>query len=341
MAQRRGKSDQNSQGSIWFLRLFALMWNGFLVLMFVSMFSKGTIPNWPILLFMIPFVAVGVFVIYLSFSPGVVLGISGNKSGVPMLESQTTGSGASAGQRELKPVSTPGKNLWGSLFICLFWNGIVSAFVVFIIRDWMQGKQEWGLMLFLSPFVLIGLVILYGVFHSFLSLFNPRSKLSLDTNMVRPGQTVTVRWKFQGNAEAMDNLKITLQGREEAVYTRGTSTYTDKNVFMTIPVIDTRSKSTIKNGHASVKIPEGTMPSFDAAHNRIIWSFHLHGEIPKWPDVQDEFPVSIFPVTPSDLKAIKDRDQDAMKMLAMKESDENKDDEDDEDLDDRNYFKRR
>lgn len=339
MATRRGKSDQNNQGSVWFLRLFALMWNGILVLMFVSMFSKGTIPQWPMLLFLIPFVAVGVFLIYISISPGAALGITGSKSGVPMLESQTNPASASAGQRELKPVSTPGKNLWGSLFICLFWNGIVSAFVVFIIRDWLQGKQEWGLMLFLSPFVLIGLVILYGVFHSFLALFNPRSKLTLDTNMVRPGQTVTVRWKFQGNAEAMDSLKITLQGREEAVYTRGTSTYTDKNIFLTIPVIDTKSKSTIKNGFTTLKIPEGAMPSFDAAHNRIIWSFHLHGEIPKWPDVQDEFPVFIFPVTPTDLKAIKDRDKDAMKKLAMKESDEDKDD-DDEDLNDRNYFKR-
>ena len=48
----------------------------------------------------------------------------------------------------------------GSLGICLFWNGIVSVFVVKIIMDWRGGNGNWFETLFLTPFVLIGLVIL-------------------------------------------------------------------------------------------------------------------------------------------------------------------------------------
>ena len=105
-------------------------------------------------------------------------------------------------------------------------------------------------------------------------------------------------------------MKITLQGREEAVYTRGTSTYTDKNVFLTIPIIETKSKSTLKKGSASLTIPESAMPSFEAQHNKIIWSIHVQGEIPKWPDIQDEFPISIFPLGQNEIRAIQDSKKD-------------------------------
>jgi len=305
MATRRGNSNQSNDGSIWFIRLFALMWNSFLIIIIVSLFTKGTATlDWK-MLFLLPFVAVGVFVAVLSFKPKMLLGLPSNASGLPVLEYESK-----SGNQQLKPASTPTKNLGLSLFFCIFWNGIVGAFVFFLVRDWMAGHQQWLLLLFLSPFVLIGLLILYGVFHSFLSLFNPRTSLSLSTNILKPGQTVTVRWSFQGNAERIESLKITLQGREEAVYTRGTSTYTDKNVFLTIPIIETKSKSTLKKGSASITIPETAMPSFEAQHNKIIWSIHVQGEIPKWPDIQDEFPISIFPLGQNEIRAIQDSRKD-------------------------------
>ena len=48
----------------------------------------------------------------------------------------------------------------GSLGICLFWNGIVSVFVIKIVMDWRGGVGNWFETLFLIPFVLIGLAIL-------------------------------------------------------------------------------------------------------------------------------------------------------------------------------------
>ena len=48
----------------------------------------------------------------------------------------------------------------GSLGICLFWNGIVSVFIVKTTTDWRGGGGNWFETLFLIPFVLIGLAIL-------------------------------------------------------------------------------------------------------------------------------------------------------------------------------------
>ncbi|MDX2108320.1 MAG: hypothetical protein SFY67_18145 [Candidatus Melainabacteria bacterium] len=341
MPPRRGQSNQSNQGSIWFIRFFAFVWNSFLIIIIGSLFTKsGTSPHWGMILFMIPFVAVGVFMTVMSFRPKMLLGIPDNVSGVPTLEYE----GKSGAKHELKPSSTPTKNLGLSLFFCLFWNGIVGAFVYVVIKDWMQGNHQWFLILFLIPFVLIGLLILYGVFHSFLSLFNPRTSLSLSSNMLKPGQDVTVRWSFQGNAERIENLKITLQGREEAVYTRGTSTYTDKNVFMTIPIFETKSKSTLKKGSASLKLPDGIMPSFEAQHNKIIWSIHVQGEIPKWPDVQDEYTISIFPLGQNEIRAIKDSEKFTGRLGFNKHEDSDVDEDDDDDSEGGyagNSFKRR
>ncbi|WP_425398830.1 hypothetical protein [Aeoliella sp.] len=46
----------------------------------------------------------------------------------------------------------------GSLFICLFWNGIVSVFVLQLFEDF-----QWFLAIFLIPFEVIGLVILFAL----------------------------------------------------------------------------------------------------------------------------------------------------------------------------------
>lgn len=281
------------------------------------------------MLFLLPFIAVGIFMTVMSFRPKMLLGIPDNVSGVPSLEYE----GKSGDKHELKPSSTPTKNLGLSIVFCLFWNGIVGAFVFFVIRDWMAGNHQWIVIIFLIPFVLIGLVILYGVFHSFLALFNPRTSLSLSSNLLKPGQDVTVRWSFQGNAERIENLKITLQGREEAVYTRGTSTYTDKNVFMTIPIIETKSKSTLKKGSASLKLPDGIMPSFEAQHNKIIWSILVQGEIPKWPDVQDEYIISIFPLGQNEIRAIKDGEKSVGRLGFNADEDDADADEDDDEGD--------
>jgi hypothetical protein len=38
------------------------------------------------------------------------------------------------------------------------------------------------------------------------------------------------------------------------------------------------------------------MHSFEAGHNKIIWSLRVHGDIYRWPDVKDEYPIVVLPM---------------------------------------------
>jgi hypothetical protein len=90
-------------------------------------------------------------------------------------------------------------------------------------------------------------------------------------------------------------LKIVLEGREEATYRRGTSTHTDREVFATIPIVDTDQSMLIPQGSARVPVPEDTMPSFSARRNKIVWTLKATCEIPGWPDSDDEYEIVVVP----------------------------------------------
>jgi hypothetical protein len=205
---------------------------------------------------------------------------------------------ADVGQpRVLKPQMSPFGKLIGLILVALFWNGIVSVFVVVCINGWRSGQGEGCLTAFLVPFVLIGLLLIYGVFHQFLVLFNPRLDLTLSRGALVPGEPALLQWKIEGRATRVTRLKIILEGREEATYRRGTDTVTDREVFATIPIIDTDQAMQIAQGSARVHVPDDTMPSFSADRNKIVWTLKADCEIPGWPDSSDEYEIVVAPAT--------------------------------------------
>jgi len=75
-----------------------------------------------------------------------------------------------------------------------------------------------------------------------------------------------------------------------------TSTHTAKSPFVTFELADVARPQMMRAGHAEVKIPADTVPTFNADSNKIIWSIHVDGEIPHWPDIKDEFPTTVRPL---------------------------------------------
>jgi hypothetical protein len=220
----------------------------------------------------------------------------GRVSGVPRPSPFGVEIPADAGQpRVLKPQLSPMGKLIGIIFVALFWNGIVSVFLVMMIRGWQAGDGDGCLTAFLVPFVLIGLALIFGVFRQFLVLFNPRLELTLSRGTLAPGESALLQWKIQGKAERVQRLKIILEGREEATYRRGTDTHTDREVFATIQILDTDQPMQIAQGSARVPVPEDTMPSFSADRNKIVWTLKAACEIPGWPDSDDEYEIVVAP----------------------------------------------
>ncbi|MFN7960927.1 MAG: DUF3592 domain-containing protein [Thermoanaerobaculia bacterium] len=195
----------------------------------------------------------------------------------------------------LKPSLGPIGKFAGMLLFALFWNGITGVFVGFIAKAWQKGESPGCQTAFITPFVLVGLFAIWGVFYQLLALFNPRPVLTLSRGGVARGGRVELGWKFRGLPGRIRHLKIRLVGREEATYRQGTRSVTDRQAFAYQEVLDTQNPAEIREGWTTVEIPVDTMHSFEAGHNKVVWTLSLAGEIARWPDISEDFPFVVLP----------------------------------------------
>jgi hypothetical protein len=207
------------------------------------------------------------------------------------------GAAGSPGPVELAPTATPMGKFFGLTFIALFWNGIVSVFVWQAVQGWRTGNPDGCLTVFISVFVVIGLLILFGAIRQFLVLFNPRVRITLSSGSLRIGEPAYLQWNIAGRASRVSRLAMVLEGREEARYRRGTDTCTDHSVFATVPIVDTSQAFEIPAGSASFSVPAGTLPSFSATNNKIIWQLKVTCDLPGWPDSEDDYELAVLPGT--------------------------------------------
>lgn len=193
---------------------------------------------------------------------------------------------------------SPFGKLVGITLIAAFWNGITGVFVWQAWKGWEAGAPDGCLTIFIIPFVLVGLALLVGIPHQFLALFNPRPRVELTPGRMVLGGRNELSWSFRGRPGRIRRLKMTLEGVEEADYRQGTTTRTDKETFATLDLVDETSPVAIPRGRVTISVPADTMHSFEAPDNRIVWKLALHGEIARWPDVSEEMKVVVEPLPP-------------------------------------------
>jgi hypothetical protein len=191
------------------------------------------------------------------------------------------------GKLVLKPSAAPLVKLAVVAVFTLFWNGIV-------VLSWEHSNSP-GPTLFLIPFVAVGLGGIGWTGYLFLGLFTPEPVLTLSTGYLTVGSNVTFEWRIPYGAGAVRSLQIRLEGREEATYTRGTDSVTEKNVFRSLLVLDRNPFQGQPEGSAMLKIPSGVMHSFAAKHNRVVWLLKVTGRVRFWPDMDIEFPLEVRP----------------------------------------------
>lgn len=185
----------------------------------------------------------------------------------------------------------------GVLVFMLIWDGITG----FMLYQVFSGNAPWGVGLFMIPFVLVGLGFFVGFVYMLLSLSNPVVRMSFTPRVVELGQTLQLDWTIDGRADRIRKLTVTVEGLERASYTRGTDTITDEHVFFEHTLFESeapdRRDPLARDGSAELDLPADTMHSLDADHNKIIWRVKVHGDIPKWPDVKDEYEFAVIPAT--------------------------------------------
>jgi len=190
------------------------------------------------------------------------------------------------GPAVLAPKFSPRAKLIGSIIIAVFWNGIVSLFIA--------DASRYSL-IFLLPFIAVGIGLTGLVIRQFLALFNPRPTLHLSSQTIPLGGAAELRWSFSGRTGRIRELTVTLRGVERATYRRGTDTCTDESPFYEMELYRTINSAEVASGQVGFILPNDTMHSFSAENNKIIWRLDMRGEIEKWPDVKESFEIEVAP----------------------------------------------
>src|SRR5262249_48480111 len=142
----------------------------------------------------------------------------------------------------------------------LAWNAGVGIFLYETVSHWRSGIIEWGGLLFLIPFVIVGMVLIGFAVRPGMLLAHPRPLITI-AKAFAIGDEVRIDWVIDGPFEKLTALRIELEGREEATYRRGTRSYTDREVFHRTHVVDVVTPVP-QAGTARVTVPAGSMHSF-------------------------------------------------------------------------------
>lgn len=196
----------------------------------------------------------------------------------------------------LTPKSTPMGKFLGILTFSIVWNAFIGVFIFFLffVND-PQRIPIFAKAIF-AILALVGVGTIIGVFTTFLALFNPRIRIAAQSTTIPLGGELQITWTVSGRTGMLRKVRMTFEGREEATHQRGTNSTTDTQVFAEIPVFESADREFLSQGSARVTVPAGLMHTFEGGRNKVLWRLKVQGEIPRWPDVADEYPIVVLPL---------------------------------------------
>lgn len=190
------------------------------------------------------------------------------------------------GPLELRRASDPAVSGVGMLVFGLIWVTF-SAWALAAAYDPCSRA-------FLVLFVVVGIGLLLGAVHSIGKGLNPVAVLVVSPSNLAPGSSFDVMWRLEGRAERVERLRLELVGEERATYRRGTDTTTVTERFHHAVLAEVEGEE-VASGIASATVPADAVPSFQSANNRIRWYLRIEGTVRRWPDIDDEFELTVGP----------------------------------------------
>lgn len=206
-----------------------------------------------------------------------------------------------SGPLVLEPAMGRVGKLGCAMGVALLWNGITAPFVWIIARSFREGNPEWFVMVVVTPFVLIGLLLLLGIPYSILALVNPRPRARLSRSALRAGEPVQIDWAFTGSAGRIRRLRIWLESfkttTETVTTNRSPSIRTRTEPLGTVDILD-RGRDrldALQSGTMTFTVPDDILPSSEGeGDGATSWKLKLQGEIAFWPDVLEEYPIAVL-----------------------------------------------
>jgi hypothetical protein len=195
--------------------------------------------------------------------------------------------------------SKPGWQLFAAFVACLFWNGITSIFVVIAVRSHLQGNPEWFLTVFIIPFVLIGLLLIYSLVRQLLITAGVGpTRLEISAHPLHPGEACEVMISQAGRL-TMNTLQVRLVCDEHATYRQGTDTRSEERRVYSVELYERKDfaidQAIPLEERCKLQVPASAMHSFKSTHNEIRWKLIVKGDVAGWPNFEREFRILVFP----------------------------------------------
>jgi hypothetical protein len=195
---------------------------------------------------------------------------------------------------------SPGWTLFGLLVACIAWNGAVSVFVVMAIRSVLADSPDWLMMLFIVPFLAVGvaLVVVFSRLLRQAAGIGP-TLVEISDHPLLPGKGYRLFLSQSGNL-TLQSIEVSLACEEEAVFRQGTNARTEsREVFR--QSLYAGAGAIIRPGEpleaeCDLPIPAEAMHSFRASHNQVQWKLIVRGEIVGWHGFQRSFPLVVRPM---------------------------------------------
>jgi hypothetical protein len=244
---------------------------------------------WMLILFSIPFTTVGVF------GWGFILRHKRKRS-VAARTPPPDPAGAVVLRSGLRRLGSLG----GAVFVSLFWNGIVSVFLVAAAAGEFPGG--WSIWVFLTPFVLVGLLFLAMTLYLAMKCLLPPARVMLSPRILRPGGKLELSWEISPHRLFRpEQVKIRLKGsrpsQEDAPrFRRGSEAWAADLVSASIPL------GAFAGGTENFTVPDPRSSLSPDALAVLKWSLELSAVVPRWADISDSWPVE-FAIAEDDYAA--------------------------------------
>ena len=179
------------------------------------------------------------------------------------------------------------------VLVNIVWNGIVAVGGYAFLTS---GSSGWLIGLLISPFALIGVLLLAGIPYAILQIFNPSVDIEYSDTSIATGDTTTIGWRVNGRASRVRTLTVSVtptflqtnQGTK-----RGSSSAQHPMRGKTFELFTTDNPQRISKGTASIKIPSleelNTPTPLGSTHLEIT----IRLKIPWYPDAQDSVTIAL------------------------------------------------
>jgi hypothetical protein len=198
----------------------------------------------------------------------------------------------------------PWKSTLGCLAVTLFWNLITGVFVAAQLGVVAAGSRPgW---LFLTPFILVGLVAIAGFLGMlYSSIVDSRAGsivVEVSKNPLRPGERCQV-FVAQPDRFEPSSLRVRLVCEEKVTYASGDTTSTESKRVRELEVypgegIDSGGRPPFETTF-EFEVPPGAMHSLQVENNEILWLLEVEVGPADRPTTRRAFAIVVNPPRPS------------------------------------------